>query len=430
MPKVELHCHLLRHGAPRDLRGSGAARRRADCDGRDRVVLYPRRKTRRRAARAARARCAADLRSADDLQQHRLRVPGRRCHAPRRLQRVLLESDRHRARFRHCLPRGASRDRSRDPRCRAATRHHRPAGAGDRPRGPILAAALEMVGWVVEHRVDDVVGIGIDYREVDRPPELFAAAYAAARRAGLKTTAHAGEFGMPCGQTCRPRSTCSRSTASTTATRPSTSRRSRVRGDTLRRRRRHQVHRRPDQSAYYLRTLAPERWAMDHPIRRMAELGLRLHPKHRRRRTLHHVTPTGAWTMMARDFGFDLDQLRAFMLNGLDAAWIDDGIQTRAGAERRCAGSTACARAWSKRRAATIAEPPTRHSFGALPMSHRFLRTLLAGVITGSAAFSVAAQPAWPAARADHDRRAVQQRRWQRSMRRGAAGRVKSSASD
>ena len=45
--------------------------------------------------------------------------------------------------------------------------------------------------------VDEVVGIGIDYREIDRPPELFADAYAEARRAGLKTTAHAGEFGMP-----------------------------------------------------------------------------------------------------------------------------------------------------------------------------------------------------------------------------------------
>jgi adenosine deaminase len=28
--------------------------------------------------------------------------------------------------------------------------------------------------------------------------------------------------------------------------------------------------------------------------------------------------------MMTRDFGFGLDDLRAFMLNGLDAAWIDD----------------------------------------------------------------------------------------------------------
>ena len=81
-------------------------------------------------------------------------------------------------------------------------------------------------------------------------------------------------------------------------------------------------------NSYYLRTLAPERWALDHPIRRMAELGLRIHPN-TDDPTLHHVTPTGAWTMMVRDFGFDLDQLRGFMLNGLDAAWIDDGTRRR-----------------------------------------------------------------------------------------------------
>jgi len=28
--------------------------------------------------------------------------------------------------------------------------------------------------------------------------------------------------------------------------------------------------------------------------------------------------------MMVRDFGFGLDDLRGFMLNGLDGAWIDE----------------------------------------------------------------------------------------------------------
>ena len=59
------------------------------------------------------------------------------------------------------------------------------------------AAATEMVEWVLAHRREEVIGIGIDYREVDHPPEWFAPAYALARRGGLKTTAHAGEFGMP-----------------------------------------------------------------------------------------------------------------------------------------------------------------------------------------------------------------------------------------
>ncbi|MGH8831482.1 MAG: adenosine deaminase, partial [Polaromonas sp.] len=77
-------------------------------------------------------------------------------------------------------------------------------------------------------------------------------------------------------------------------------------------------------NSYYLRTLAPDRWALDHPIRRMPAMGLRIHPN-TDDPTLHHVTPTEAWHMMVRDFGFGLDELRGFMLNGIDAAWIDEG---------------------------------------------------------------------------------------------------------
>ena len=79
-------------------------------------------------------------------------------------------------------------------------------------------------------------------------------------------------------------------------------------------------------NSYYLRTLPPERWARDHPIRAMRALGLRVHPN-TDDPTLHHVTPTQAWTMMARDFGYTLDDLRACLLNGLDAAWIDDSTR-------------------------------------------------------------------------------------------------------
>ena len=78
-------------------------------------------------------------------------------------------------------------------------------------------------------------------------------------------------------------------------------------------------------NSYYLRTLAPERWALDHPIRAMAKLGLKLHPN-TDDPTLHHVTPTGAWLMM-REFGFGIDDMRAFMLNSLDGAWIDEATR-------------------------------------------------------------------------------------------------------
>ena len=81
------------------------------------------------------------------------------------------------------------------------------------------------------------------------------------------------------------------------------------------------------QNSYYLRTLAPDRWALDHPIRRMRELGLRVHPN-TDDPTLHHVTPTAAWTMMVRDFGYSIEDLRQCLYNGLDSAWIDASTRT------------------------------------------------------------------------------------------------------
>lgn len=185
----------------------------------------------------------------------------------------------------------------------------------DRESSP--AAAVEMVGWVTANRREDVIGIGIDYNEVDRPPELFEQAYRDARRAGLKTTAHASEFGLP-------------STNTRTALHllqvdridhgygvvddPDLARECAQRGV---------IFTVVPTNSYYWYTLPRERWALDHPIRRMPGLGLRIHPN-TDDPTLHRVTPTKAWAMMVCDFGFSLDDLRGFLLNGLDGAWIDD----------------------------------------------------------------------------------------------------------
>lgn len=178
-------------------------------------------------------------------------------------------------------------------------------------------AAVEMVGWATAHRCEEVIGIGIDYREVDRPPELFQQAYRDARRAGLKTTAHAGEFGMPWTnvRTALDLLQVDRiDHGYTVVDQPDFARECAERGV---------LFTVVPTNSYYLRTLPPERWALDHPIRRMPGLGLRIHPN-TDDPTLHHVTPTQAWGMMVRDFGFGLDDLRGFMQNGLDGAWIDD----------------------------------------------------------------------------------------------------------
>lgn len=182
------------------------------------------------------------------------------------------------------------------------------------------AEALAMVEQVIAHRREVVVGIGIDYREADGPPGHFAEAYARARGAGLRTTAHAGEFGLPWQNVATALDVLRVDRldhAYTVVDNPALAARIAERG---------LVVTVVPTNSYYRRTLAPERWALDHPIRRMPGLGLKIHPN-TDDPTLHHVTPTEAWTMMTRDFGFGRADLRRFMHNGLDGAWIDDATR-------------------------------------------------------------------------------------------------------
>ena len=53
----------------------------------------------------------------------------------------------------------------------------------------------EYLDEVLANRADDLVGLGLDYFEAPYPPEPFAAVFERARRAGLRTSAHAGEAG-------------------------------------------------------------------------------------------------------------------------------------------------------------------------------------------------------------------------------------------
>jgi adenosine deaminase len=184
----------------------------------------------------------------------------------------------------------------------------------DREAGP--TAALEMLQWVLGHRADEVPGIGIDYQEAAGPPALFVETYAAARRAGLKTTAHAGEFGLPAANVRGALDELHVDRVDhgyTIIDDPALTRQAVEAGI---------VFTVVPTNSYYLRTLARERWAADHPIRRMRELGLRVHPN-TDDPTLHHVTPSGAWSMMVRDFGYSIDELRHCLHDGLDSAWID-----------------------------------------------------------------------------------------------------------
>jgi len=178
-------------------------------------------------------------------------------------------------------------------------------------------AALEMVEWMKDNRATEVIGIGIDYREAYGPPELFEAAYSSAKRAGFKTTAHAGEYGMPWThvKTAVEQLHVGRiDHGYTVVDNPEFAQRCIDAG---------LVFTVVPANSYYLRTLPPDRWALDHPIRKMHAMGLKIHPNSDDP-TLHNISPTKAWSMMVEDFDLPPSALRGLMLNGLDGAWIDE----------------------------------------------------------------------------------------------------------
>jgi adenine deaminase len=180
-----------------------------------------------------------------------------------------------------------------------------------------VAEANEMVRLVIASRDEAVAGIGIDYRETDRPPELFGEAFRMAKAAGLRTTAHAGEFGTPWTNvaTVIDALQVDRVDHGYTVIDNSELVRRCIEKD--------MVFTIVPTNSYYLRTLEPERWAIGHPIRRMVELGLKVHPN-TDDPTLHHITPAGTWELMYSHFGYPARDLRTMMLNGIDGSWVDE----------------------------------------------------------------------------------------------------------
>jgi len=318
IPKIELHCHLLgtvRHATFKALaRHAKAAMSMQEID-----AFYVRGEKPVGVLKALRALDAQMIQRPDDL--HRIAYE------------YLQDAAAHQVRYAEffwnptgtALQSGIPYPLALQAIVRAiadAARDHGITGrlipAIDREASP--AAALEMVRWVVAQPCDEVIGIGIDYSEVGRPPELFVDAYAAARAAGLKATAHAGEFGMPWTNVRTAIDVLKVDRIDhgyTVIDNPAYARECADRGI---------VFTVVPTNSYYLRTLPPERWALDHPIRQMPALGLRIHPN-TDDPTLHRVTPSRAWQKMVDDFGFGIGDLRGFMLNGLDAAWVDDATR-------------------------------------------------------------------------------------------------------
>jgi adenosine deaminase len=314
IPKMELHCHL--YGAVRKETFSDlAARRKAPLTSAQIDEFYRRPRKPWPTNNVLRALDKYLVREPDDL--HRIAfeyLENASAHGVRYSEFFWNPTATVEAGISYDVAQGAIVRAIRDAERQFAI-IARLIPAIDRERGP--AAALEMVQWVLRHRADEVLGIGIDFNEADHPPELFVDAYAEARRGGLRVTAHAGENGVPWRnvETAIDLLGVRRiDHGYTVIDNPGLARRCAAMGI---------VFTVVPTNSFYLRTLPDERWALDHPIRKMPALGLRIHPN-TDNPTLHKVTPTRAWMMMVEDFGFGLDDVRTFMHNGLDTAWIDE----------------------------------------------------------------------------------------------------------
>jgi adenosine deaminase len=174
-----------------------------------------------------------------------------------------------------------------------------------------------MVRLMLACRHECVAGIGIDYRETGRPPELFREAFRLAREAGLRTTAHAGEFGTPWTHVATVVEDFHVDRVDhgyTIVDNPELLQRCVERGI---------VFTVVPTNSYYLRVLDPDRWALDHPLRRMMQEGLRIHPN-TDDPTLHHISPAGSWQLMFSHFGATRADLRRMLINGIDGSWVSE----------------------------------------------------------------------------------------------------------
>lgn len=177
--------------------------------------------------------------------------------------------------------------------------------------------AVELVREMIAHRAPETIGLGIDYRENDHEPENFWKAFMMAKDAGFKITIHAGEFGCHWRNVETAMDLLKADRFDHCYTIIDNPELVQIAKD------RDFIFTVVPTNSYYLRTFTDEEWAIKQPIRKMVEMGLRVHPN-TDDPTMHHVNATQTWMLMYNFLNFSLDQLKGFMLNGIDGAWIDE----------------------------------------------------------------------------------------------------------
>lgn len=182
--------------------------------------------------------------------------------------------------------------------------------------------AVELVREMIAHRAPETIGLGIDYRENDHEPENFWKAFMMAKDAGFKITIHSGEFGCHWRNVETAMDLLKADRLDHCYTIIDNPELVQIAKD------RDFIFTVVPTNSYYLRTFTDEEWAIKQPIRKMVEMGLRVHPN-TDDPTMHHVNATQTWMLMYNFLNFSLDQLKGFMLNGIDGAWIDEATKDK-----------------------------------------------------------------------------------------------------
>lgn len=181
------------------------------------------------------------------------------------------------------------------------------------------AQAREMVEQVLEHRRDEVVGLGMDGAEAPDPPEKFVDAYRLAKQGGLRLTAHACEDAPAVNiTTCLDVLGCERIDHGY-----------HVLGDA------EVVRRCRDEGIFF--TVCPTATAVcyfdasdytTHPIREMVAQGLRMMINSDDPPMFHTDIGT-EYVKMVQAAEWGPDQVREFCLNGVEGSWMDDDGKRR-----------------------------------------------------------------------------------------------------